>query len=76
MEEKAASRLLEGNREEKMPLGRHRRRWEDKIKMDLQERGRDNTDWIRPARNKGQGAGSCEHANKPSSSLKFGVFLD
>jgi len=28
------------------PLGRPCRRWEDNIKMDLQEVGRDGMDWI------------------------------
>ena len=28
------------------PLGRSRRRWEDNIKMDLQEMGCGGTDWI------------------------------
>ena len=32
-------RVLVGKPEGKMPLGRHRRRWEDNIKMDLQEVG-------------------------------------
>ena len=30
-------RVLVGKREGKRPLGRPRRRWEDNIKMDLQE---------------------------------------
>ena len=30
-------RVLVGKPEGKRPLGRHRRRWEDNIKMDLQE---------------------------------------
>jgi hypothetical protein len=30
-------RILVGNPEGKRPLGRHRRRWEDTIKMDLRE---------------------------------------
>jgi hypothetical protein len=34
--------FLEGKR----PLGRPRRRWEDNIKMDLQEVGCRNMDWI------------------------------
>jgi len=34
--------LTEGKR----PLGRPRRRWEDNIKMDLQEVGRGGMDWI------------------------------
>ena len=32
-------RVLVGEHEGKRPLGRHRRRWEDNIKMDLQEVG-------------------------------------
>jgi hypothetical protein len=32
--------------EEKRPLGRPRRRWEDNIKMDLRETGIDGASWI------------------------------
>jgi hypothetical protein len=39
-------RVLVGNPEEKRPLGRPRRRWEDKIKADLQEVGCGGMDWI------------------------------
>ena len=35
-----------GKPEEKKPLGRLRRRWEDNIKMDLQEVGCGGVDWI------------------------------
>jgi hypothetical protein len=35
-----------GKHERKRPLGRHRRRWEDKIKMDLQEVGFGVMNWI------------------------------
>ena len=41
-----AFRLLVGKPEEKRPLGRLRRRWEDNIKMDLREVGCDTGDWI------------------------------
>jgi hypothetical protein len=34
------------NPEGKRPLGRPRRRWEDNIKMDLQEVGCEGMDWI------------------------------
>jgi hypothetical protein len=34
-------RVLVGRREGKRPLGRHRRRWEDNIKMELREIGID-----------------------------------
>ena len=37
--------VLVGKPEGKRPLGRRRRRWEDNIKMDLQEVGWD-MDWI------------------------------
>jgi hypothetical protein len=34
---RGAYRVLVGKPEGKRPLGRYRRRWEDSIKMDLQE---------------------------------------
>jgi len=39
-------RVLVGKPEGKRPLGRPRHRWEDKIKMDLQEVGCGVMDWI------------------------------
>jgi hypothetical protein len=36
-ERRAAYRVLVGKHEERTPFGRPRRRWEDNIKMDLQE---------------------------------------
>ena len=38
--------------EEKRPLERPKRRWEDNIKMDLQEVGCGGTDWIELAHNR------------------------
>jgi hypothetical protein len=38
--------ILVGKLEGKRPLGRHRRRWEDNVKMDLREIGWDGMDWI------------------------------
>jgi hypothetical protein len=38
-------RILVGRPEEKRPLGRPRRRWEDNIKMDVREIGWGATDW-------------------------------
>ena len=40
------------NPEGKRPLGRPRRRWEDNIKMDLEEVGRDCGDWMELAQNR------------------------
>jgi hypothetical protein len=39
-------RVLVGKPEGKRPLGRPRRRWEDNIRMDLQEVGCGCVDWI------------------------------
>jgi len=36
-----------GKPEGKRPLGRHRHRWEDNIKMDLQELECGGMDWLR-----------------------------
>jgi hypothetical protein len=41
-----AYRLLVGKPEGNRPLGRPRRRWVDNIKMDLEEVGWDDVDWI------------------------------
>jgi hypothetical protein len=39
-------RVLVGKSEGKRPLGRPRRRWEDNVRMDLQEVGSGCEDWI------------------------------
>ena len=39
-------RVLAGKPEEKRPLGRPKHRWEDNIKMDLQEVGCGGLNWI------------------------------
>ena len=45
-------RVLVGMPEGKRPLGRPRRRWEDNIKMDLQEVGGGGGDWMELAQNR------------------------
>jgi hypothetical protein len=45
-ERKGVYRILLGKPEGRRLLGRHRRRWEDNIKMDLQEVGCGNMDWV------------------------------
>jgi len=44
-EDRGVHRVLVGKPEGKRPLGRPRRRWEDNIKMDLQELGGVETGW-------------------------------
>jgi hypothetical protein len=45
-EERGAYRVSVGKPEGKRPLGRPRRRWVDNIRMDLQEVGCGDVDWI------------------------------
>ena len=45
-EDRVVQRLLVGKHEGKRPLGRPRRRWEDNIKMDLQEVREGRGDWM------------------------------
>jgi hypothetical protein len=48
-EERKVYKVLVGKPEEKGPLGRPRRRWEDGIRMDLRKIGLGGVDWIRLA---------------------------
>ena len=50
-EGRGVHRVLVGKPEGKRPLGRPRRRWEDNIKMDLQEGGR-GRDWMELAQDR------------------------
>jgi hypothetical protein len=45
-EERGVYRVLVGKPEGKRPLGRPRRRWQDNLRMDLQEVGCGGMDWI------------------------------
>jgi hypothetical protein len=45
-------RVLVGKPEGKRQLGRPRRRWEDNIKMDLQEVGGGRVDWMELAQDR------------------------
>jgi hypothetical protein len=45
-EERGVHRVLVGKPEGKRPLGRPRRRWEDYIKMDVEEVGGGRGDWM------------------------------
>jgi hypothetical protein len=44
--------VLDGKPEEKRPLGRPRHRWEDNIKLDLQEVEGDCGDWMELAKDR------------------------
>ena len=51
-EGRVVHRLLVGKPEGKRPLGRPRHRWEDNIKMDLQEVGGGCGDWMELAQDR------------------------
>jgi hypothetical protein len=51
-EERKVYKVLVGKPEEKRPLGRPRRRWEDGIRMDLRAIGLGGVDWIRLAQDR------------------------
>ena len=69
--------VLVGKPGGKRPLGRPKRRWEDNIKMDLQEVGCGGLDWIEIAGDRDRwGGGYCECGNETSASVKCGKFLD
>jgi len=51
-EERGMHRVLVGKPEGKRPLGRPRRRWEDNIKLDLQEVEEGCGDWMELAQDR------------------------
>jgi hypothetical protein len=54
-EDRVVHRVLVGKPEVKRPLGRPRRRWEEYIKMDLQEVGGGRGDWMELAQDRDKG---------------------
>jgi hypothetical protein len=73
-EERGVYRFLVENPEGKRPLGRPRRRWEDNIRIDLQEVGCGvwtGLGWLRYR----QVANTCECGKEISGSIKRGNFL-
>ena len=51
-EDRVVNRVFVGKSEGKMSLGRPRRRWEDNIKMDLEEVGGGRGDWLELAQDR------------------------
>ena len=68
-EKRGIYRVLVGKPERKILPGRPRHRWEDNVKMDLQEMGSGSMDWLKLA-------GTCQCGNEPSGSIKCRQFLD
>jgi hypothetical protein len=67
-------KVLVRSPEEKRPLARPRHRWEDNIKMDLQEVGCEGVDWIELAQGRDRWQ-ACVNGNEPSGSINAGSSL-
>jgi hypothetical protein len=78
-ERRGAYRVLVGKHVGKIPLVKHRLRWEGNIKTYLQENLQE-MGWGHglnySGSGKGQVAGCCEGGNKPPNSTIYGEFLD
>jgi len=69
-------RVLMGKPEGKRPLGRPRCRWEDNIKMDLQEVGCGGMDWIELAQDRDGWRALVNAVMNLRGYIKCGEFLD
>jgi hypothetical protein len=68
-------RVLVGIPEGKRPFGRSRRRWEDDIKMDLQDVGWGSVDWFDLARDRYRWRDFAKAVMNLRFSLNAGSFL-
>jgi hypothetical protein len=68
-------RVLVGKLEGKRPLGRPRRRWEDNIKVDLQEVGGGCGDWMELAQDRKRLTGTCKYGNELLGSIQCREFF-
>jgi hypothetical protein len=74
-EKRVVYRAVVRKPEVKVPLARPRHRWQDNIKMDLQECDVgvwSGWNWLRI----GTGGGTCVCGNTPSGSIKCGELVD
>ena len=70
------TRFWWGKPEGKGPHGRPRRRWEDNIKMDLEEVGRGCGDWMELAQDRDRWRALVSAVMNLRGSIKCGEFLD
>jgi len=68
--------VLVGQPEGNRPLGRTRRRWEDNIKMNLQEVGCGSMDWIELAQDRARWRALVNEVMNLRGSIKCREFLD
>jgi len=75
-ERRGVDRVLVGKTEGKRPLGLPRRRWEDHIKMDLQQVGCGCMSWIELAQDRDRRRALVNAVMNLRVSIKCGEFLD
>jgi hypothetical protein len=74
-EDRGVHRVLVGKPQGKRPLGKPRSRWEDNIKMDLQEFGGGRGDWMELAQDKDRWRALVGTVKNYSSFINVGNFL-
>jgi hypothetical protein len=74
-EDRGVHRVLVGKPEGKRPLGRPRRRWEDNIKIDLQEVGGGRGDWMKLAQDMDRWRALVGTVRELSGSINAGNFF-
>jgi hypothetical protein len=72
---RSAYRVLVGKPEGKRPLGRPKYRWEDNIKVDLQEVCLGGMDWIDMAQDRDRWRALVNEVMKPRGPLNAGNFF-
>ena len=75
-ERRGVHKVLVGKPERNRPLGRPRRRWEDNIKIDLEEVGRGCGDWMELAQDRDRWRALVSTVMNFGVSIKCGEFLD
>ena len=74
MEEgRSAFKILAGKPTGRRPLGRPRRRWEDNIRMDLEDIGINAGNWVDSAHDRNYLEGPCECGIEPPGSISHRV---
>jgi len=74
-EDRGVHRVLVGKAQDKRPLGRQRRRWDDNIKMDFQEVGWGRGDWMELAQDRDRWRALVGTLRNFRGSISAGNFL-
>ena len=74
MEEgRSAFKILTGTPAGNKPLGRHRHRWEDNIRIDLEEISINTRNWVDSAQDRDDWKSPCECSIEPLGSISHEV---